>query len=227
VEREEEEKDEGEDPDDYLETRLARYDRWVKEGKIPYSSKVVPIQKSIEMMQWILPNKQVTMILRNAQSIAVAGCICRAHYQRCDNPLDVCLRLDQAADSCVSRGKGRYLSFEEACEILQKAGENGLVHMTVYNPEQQIYAICSCCSCCCHEFQYIQKYGRRDLVVRSEYVVSTDPDACTGCKTCLERCPFQARVEENGIVKEDPDACYGCGLCITICPEEAITLQPR
>ena len=227
MEREEEEKDEGEAHDDYLETRLARYDKWVKEGKIPYSSKVVPVQKSIEVVQWILPKEQVTEILRQARSVAVTDCICRAHYKRCDNPIEVCLRLNQAADSCVAHGKGRYVTLEEACEILQKADERGLVHMTVYTPEQQIYAVCSCCSCCCHEFQYIQKYGRRDLVARSEYIVYTDPDACTGCKTCLDRCPFRARIEEKNIVKDDPESCYGCGLCITTCPEGAITLEPR
>ncbi len=127
----------------------------------------------------------------------------------------------------MKRGKGRYITKDEALQVLGEADQRGLVHMAVHDPEQQIYATCSCCSCCCHEFRYLQTYGRRDLVARSDYAAQTSPDACTGCNECLDRCPFHARFKKGGVIVEDPDACYGCGLCVTICPSNAITMRRR
>ncbi|MEW5721872.1 MAG: 4Fe-4S binding protein [Thermodesulfobacteriota bacterium] len=55
----------------------------------------------------------------------------------------------------------------------------------------------------------------------------TDPDECTGCGVCVDRCPFGARrLEENGLIYE-PERCYGCGLCVTTCPTGAAVLAER
>ena len=53
-------KDNRKNPKDfYLEERLKRSERWKKEGKIPNSSKVIPIQAAFSPKQWILPTEQV------------------------------------------------------------------------------------------------------------------------------------------------------------------------
>ncbi len=213
--------------DSFLEERLAKYDGWYREGKIPFSSKVIPVRESIEGKQWVLPTGQVLEFLRNARSFAVTHCICRSHYGRCDNPTEVCFLINDAADAEVAQSTARRLSLEEAERLLRHADERGLVHLTVYNPHQYVYAICICCSCCCHDLQFLQKHGRADLVTRSEYVARTDMDACTHCGDCIDRCVFGARVWENGQMRYDASACYGCGLCVTICPAEAIVMQQR
>ena len=213
--------------DDFLEDRLARYDKWYREGKIPFSSKVIPVRESIEAKQWVVPTEQVLEFLRNARSFALVDCDCRSHYGRCDNPIETCFQINDAADRCVAEGTGRRVSLEEAERVLRQADECGLIHLTVYNADQYVYAICSCCQCCCHDLQFLQKHGRADLVIHSEYVARTDVDACIYCGDCIERCVFEARVLENAQMRYDASACYGCGLCVTVCPAEATTMERR
>ena len=50
--------------DDFLQDRLARYDRWYREGKIPFSSRVIPVRESIKAQQWVVPTEQVLELLR-------------------------------------------------------------------------------------------------------------------------------------------------------------------
>jgi hypothetical protein len=49
--------------DEELEKRLHTYDGWVKEKKIPYSSKVIPVNQSLKFLQWVLPTQQALEIL--------------------------------------------------------------------------------------------------------------------------------------------------------------------
>jgi Pyruvate/2-oxoacid:ferredoxin oxidoreductase delta subunit len=213
--------------DDFVTDRLARYDKWYREGKIPFSSRVIPVRESIEGKQWIVPTEQVLELLRNARSFVLTDCDCRSHYQRCDNPVETCFLINDVADRYLEEGTGRRVSLEEAERILRQADECGLIHLTIYNADQYAYAICSCCSCCCHDLQFLQKHGRADLVVRSEYVAQTDKNACIHCGDCIERCVFEARVWEADQMRYDADACYGCGLCVTVCPAEATVMERR
>jgi hypothetical protein len=76
--------------DEHLLTILDKYDSWMREGKIPYAGKVLPVPEAFRMGQWILPTQQAIEILRNARSFALADCTCRSHYRRCTHPLDTC-----------------------------------------------------------------------------------------------------------------------------------------
>lgn len=73
--------------DDFLKERIEKYDRWLGEGKISFSSKVIPVGQSLEGKQWVLPTEQALNIVRNASTVALKKCLCREHYSRCDNPL--------------------------------------------------------------------------------------------------------------------------------------------
>jgi NAD-dependent dihydropyrimidine dehydrogenase PreA subunit len=213
--------------DAFLEERLAQYDAWLREGRIPFSSKVIPIREALDVRQWVLPTEQVIEFLRSARSFALAACTCRSHYQRCDNPLEVCFLLDDAADQAVADRTARHVSLEEAMVVLRQANECGLVHLTIYEPEHAVYAVCSCCASCCHDLQFLQLYARSDLIAHSEYVAQTDVEACTQCGACVERCVFGARVWQGDHLIYDAGACYGCGLCVTVCAAGATVLTLR
>jgi uncharacterized Fe-S center protein len=213
--------------DAYLEERLTQYDAWLREGRIPFSSKVIPIREALDVRQWVLPTEQVIEFLRSARSFALTACTCRSHYQRCDNPLEVCFLLDDAADQAVADRTARPVSLEEATVVLCQANERGLVHLTIYEPEHRVGAVCSCCSCCCHDLQFLQIYGRSDLIAHSEYVAQTDLETCTQCGTCVERCRFGARVWQGDRLSYDAGVCYGCGLCVTVCAAGATVLTLR
>jgi len=213
--------------DAYLEERLTQYDAWLREGRIPFSSKVIPIGEALDVRQWVLPTEQVIEFLRGARSLALTECTCRSHYQHCDNPLEVCFLLDDAADQAVADRTARPVPLEEAAVVLHQANEHGLVHLTIYEPEHTVYAVCSCCACCCHDLQFLQLYGRGDLVAHSEYVAQTDVETCTQCGACVERCVFGARVWQGDRLSYDAGACYGCGLCVTVCAAGATVLTLR
>jgi ferredoxin len=213
--------------DQFLEERLARFDKWIQEGKIPTSSKVIPLQESLSGLQWILPTQQVVEILRNLRSLALANCECRTRYNRCDNPREICILTNDAADQWVAQGRARYIALEEAKERLKLAREHGLVHLTFYNPNQYIYALCSCCECCCHDLQFLKKYQRPDLIARADYVAEVDTSSCIRCGACVKRCIFGAQENDGEAVVFHQDKCYGCGVCVTTCPTGAIGMRLR
>lgn len=214
-----------EERDEELEKRMHTFDGWVTEGKIPSSSKVIPVQQSLGALQWVLPTQQVLEILRNSRSFALAKCLCRTKHKRCDNPLEVCFYTNDVADKMVEKGSARRVSVQEAVEALKLANECGLVHLTIYNPGQHVYALCSCCECCCHDIEFINKLGRPDLVARADYVAVVDTDACIQCGACMERCIFGAQRGESGAVVFHQDKCYGCGLCVSTCVSDAIQME--
>lgn len=211
----------------FLGERLERADRRIQEGKIPFSSKVVPVNESLSTQQWVLPTEQVIEILRNARSFALTRCECREHYQRCENPLDVCFLINDEADKYVAEGRAHHISVEKAVDVLRQANEKGLVHLTIYNPEQYVFAVCSCCACCCHDLQFLRNFGRGDLIAHSEYIAHTDMDVCANCGNCVERCVFGARVWENEQMIYNADSCYGCGLCVSVCSTAATVMHRR
>jgi len=213
--------------DDWLKERLHQYDEWLADRRIPFTSKVVPVTQSLEKKQWVLPTEQVFCFLKDARSFSVAPCVCRTHYKRCDNPIDICFFLNDVSDKLVEKGYARRISIDEMADKLHLANEYGLVHLTLYNPKQYPYAICSCCSCCCHDLQLLLNYDRNDLVARSEYIAVWDEELCSNCGLCVDRCVFEARTMEKGEIKYRPDKCYGCGLCVTVCPSDAIRLERK
>ena len=50
-----------------------------------------------------------------------------------------------------------------------------------------------------------------------------DQELCTGCEVCLDVCPTEAIVIENGKAKILEDDCSNCRACECECPVEAIS----
>lgn len=213
--------------DEYLDKRIDTFDGWMQEGKIPVSSKIIPVKQSLSGMQWVLPSEQAREILRNARSYALAHCDCRKRYSRCDNPTEVCFYLNDVADKKVADGCARRVTLEEAEERLLLANEHGLIHLTIYNPEQHVYALCSCCSCCCHDIAFMKLYKRPDMVAHSDYIAVTDMEKCLNCGVCEQRCVFEARTMVDDEMRYDETKCFGCGLCVTSCSTGATGMLLR
>jgi ferredoxin len=213
--------------DEWLQKYIDKYDRLLSEKKISFSSQVIPVNESLPQAQQVLPTMQVEEILRGAELITLAKCICRLKYHHCDKPLEVCFVLNAVGKKWIEDGYAREVSLDEALEVITLANKNGLVHLTLYMPDHQLFALCSCCSCCCHDLQLLLSYGKDYITVKSDYVAMDDPEKCSDCGTCIERCGFKARSFENEKMVFDQDKCYGCGLCLTTCPEESISLRRR
>jgi hypothetical protein len=78
-------------------------DEWLDEARIAYSSRVLPIGKSLPDRQRVLPAMQVDRIIGDAGLIALTDCVCRTHYRRCDKPVSVCLLLDEFGQMFIGR----------------------------------------------------------------------------------------------------------------------------
>lgn len=135
--------------------------------------------------------------------------------------------LNDVGDKFVSKRKARHVDLAEAADIITKANESGLVHLSLYMPDHEIFALCSCCPCCCHDLQIVKFLERKDLMVHSEYVAVTIAEDCIHCGECVERCVFGVRVFQDEKMEYNAKACVGCGLCVTICPVEATSMALR
>jgi len=138
---------------------------------------VVPIKESIGDEQWILPTEQVLGIIKSAESIALVACVCRNHYRRCTKPVEVCLLLDDYGERFIEKGIAKKISYERAMTILRVANREGLVHLSLYRPDHKLYALCSCCACCCHDLQLLIAHRQSQLVAHSDYVSLTDTES--------------------------------------------------
>jgi Pyruvate/2-oxoacid:ferredoxin oxidoreductase delta subunit len=191
-------------------------------------ARVVPVEQAAKTGdQKILDSESVKHIIDNAEVIAVTKCTCRVIAHKCDKPVEVCLQVNNAARYAIDRESGREVSKKEALEIITKAEEAGLVHITT-NTSHVDHFICNCCSCCCQTLPLVISEGLK-LNDPSRFEARIDQATCTACGTCMERCFFGAISETANndgetVVEVITDKCLGCGLCHVTCPEEAITL---
>ena len=213
--------------DEFLQKYLNRYETWHKEGTVSYSSQVIPVGTSLGGKQWILPSEQARDILRQARIIGLQKCYCRQHYSRCEKPREVCLVLNDMANTLIEKGIAHEISLSEAFDVLKNGDAHELVHLSLFMPDHQIFALCSCCPCCCHDLQLVLKYHHREMLIHADYIAVTDPDRCTVCMACVDRCVFSARESISDTMVYNPLACLGCGLCISVCAPMATVLTRR
>jgi ferredoxin len=191
----------------------------------PALQRIVPAQRALKT-EHILPYDDVKSLFLQAKWFQVRDCICRRQLdlmgeRKCDFPLKVCLSFSMV-DRPVTPTT---ISQEEALKILDEVEEIGLVH-SVSNIARGYYYVCNCCGCCCFFLTGITELGIENSVAKANYYAVVDPERCTACGICEQRCQVNAvSVEEVAIT--DLAKCIGCGLCVTGCPDEAVRLSLR
>ena len=187
-------------------------------------TRIIPVGQAVDAgNQQVLDIDSANRIVMDADTIAVTKCTCRLTAHKCDMPLEVCLQVGNAAKYTLDRGTGRAVSKEEALSILADCEEKGLVHVTM-NKAHAGHFICNCCACCCQAMPLVISEGLK-ILDPSRYVAEIDPDLCSACGTCLDRCFFSAIEEQADAMAVIAEKCMGCGLCQVTCPEDAITLK--
>jgi Fe-S-cluster-containing hydrogenase component 2 len=199
-------------------------------GHAPAVARTVPINTKIEAETQIQPYEDVRNMIERSKSFRVIECICRKERalegHACDHTLENCLNFstEENAYDYFSIG-GRIISKEEALKVLEKAGEEGLVHNAFYNVKDGHFSVCNCCPCCCAVLRGAKELGAPHIMAKSNFVAWIDQDTCSECGVCAEeRCPMDAIVEDDGTYKVLSDVCIGCGVCTVTCPTESITL---
>jgi Pyruvate/2-oxoacid:ferredoxin oxidoreductase delta subunit len=187
--------------------------------------RVIPVNVSVDQQAQILAFDDVKTLVDDSRNIAVTPCSCRVIDGACGMSLEVCMQFNKAADYAVERGTGRKLSKKEAIEMLKQCEEEGLVH--VGNNQRSVgHVICNCCSDCCLNWPSVRT-GQGKFVVPSRFLAVVDPDRCSFCEACLDRCHFDAITMEGegDTALVDAEKCMGCGVCLVTCPEEALSLE--
>lgn len=193
--------------------------------------RVLPVEEEITAQKEVLPFADLVKYVEKTQAIAVGTCFCRHHAllldenDNCGVSHKNCMAFGEMAVYAVERMNGRLVDKNEAMEILKKAEEEGLVHCTA-NTAEELAFICNCCSCHCGILRMARAVSPSSAMLTSGYFAAVDPDLCTACQTCEDRCPISAiKVEEKALVNEPQ--CIGCGLCVSTCPTQAIGLNAR
>lgn len=200
----------------------------LKESSTPLF-RILPVDENLSPEMEVMPYDQVKDLIRSQRTIAVAECICRKEKrllgEGCDHLLEVCLLFSHMARFYVENEMARFISVEEALEVLDKAEEDGLVHSPVNT--QHIMGLCNCCGCCCGLLRGITQLNMHPSeLVRSDFYCVCDSDLCSGCEDCLERCHVNA-ITVDDVAVVDKERCIGCGLCVSTCPTGAMSLVAK
>ena len=160
---------------------------------------VIPVEKAISMENESIDIEHISYWLKRYEGhIGASMCSCR--YGRklldegcADDPELWCIGVGDMADYVVETNKGgRYITREEALDILKKAEENGFVHqITNIDGENKIFGICNCNVQICNALRTSQLFNTPNLS-RSAYTAEVERDKCVACGKCVETCPAGA-----------------------------------
>ena len=192
------------------------------------------INEDIEVpTELILPTQKVEELIEKFDDISVGHCFCRHHRDLLGKPCkhtnlrENCFTFGKSAKYIAEQGFGRSISKEEALEIMKKSEDDGLVHKA-FHPHSDITkeetSICNCCKDCCGTLEW-WRMGIVALINSTNFLSQVDSDLCSGCGTCVEKCPVDAiELNDSDIAEVNAEYCIGCGVCAHFCPENAITL---
>jgi len=194
--------------------------------------RVITVDRTIEPENIVHTYDQVQTYIEKYEPIAVGTCYCRhSAVLRGEDihgmPNEVCMQFGTVAQFSVDRLNARKVTKKEAREILDRAEEAGLIHLS-QNMTEDIDFICNCDRWHCTPVTQALSMPKPSLIINSGFEPSFDPDICTACETCIERCPAEALTMGPIDVPEvNLDRCFGCAVCATGCPSEAIVMKNK
>lgn len=226
----------------------------------------IPINKSLETADSeTLPRKVFQHFFNKASNIyLLSRCPCRV-YQGCEEhdhsigciqlgddtlkikgtPLDIALSrglpgMEKLAESLPPKEElGRFITNDEALEVLNKAMDDGLMPLLGKIEEESLgygfqqtghfMSMCFCCSCCCVNVK-AAKYASVDsklqhVLHRMDGVTVEIVDKnCNGCELCIPECNWNSMemVGDKAVINQD--SCLGCGRCEEACDYDAINI---
>lgn len=160
---------------------------------------VIPVEKAIESVNQSIDIEHISHWMKKYEGkYAASPCSCRmavkTYDEGCaDDPEDWCIAVGDMADYVVETQKGgRYITYDEAMDILKRAEDNGFVHqITNIDGENKIFAICNCNVNVCYALRTSQLFNTPNMS-RSAYVAKVTKEDCVACGRCVEYCPAGA-----------------------------------
>jgi len=198
----------------------------------PKFHRVIPVMETVRNDMSIEPFESAASIIEGAQAWGVLDCICRVQKKLigdpCSHPVDVCMAFSQRPGAFDGNPVIMAVTKEQAYATLQRAADAGLVH-SVSNSQDGHDYICNCCTCSCGILRGIAETGIANVIARSAFVNTVDPEQCAGCEICVDYCQFGALSlrPEDLFIQISEAKCVGCGVCVPNCPENALSLVRR
>jgi ferredoxin len=213
------------DMNEYFEDALGKT---IQTFKTPVM-RTIPVNREVAVQWPIASYEDAFNILEGQKTMAIVPCICRTWMkhaeQGCDKPVETCFMFGSHAHYYVENGMGRYIDIEEGREILKRNEEVGLV-IQPFN-SQKVGGMCSCCGDCCGMLRSLKKQPSPAAAVQSNYYAQVNPDVCSACETCIDRCQMDAIEIVDDAAVVDLNRCIGCGLCVTTCDTGALELTKK
>ena len=189
--------------------------------------RVAPVASALDTSSPVANYNEIRTLVKDQELIALQGCICRKEQgllgKQCEYPNETCFAFGKFAQYYIDNEMGREIDKHEAIEILDLAEEAGLV-LSPSNTKNLSF-LCCCCPCCCPTIRYSNFFPKPAKLFKTYYQSHIDPETCTSCQECFERCPMEAIREGLETSEIDKDRCIGCGLCVSVCPENSISLK--
>ena len=203
-------------------------------------TRTLAYEEHIPVTSEIATYEQARTIIREAGFGAVGLCYCRhkkSHQGKtCAKgaPMEgICISLGSAARFLSRRGFAEPKSETELLEIIDRARDLRLTHVTDNIRENPSF-ICNCCRCCCELMAGVQ-LGYHDGIAKTGYTAVIDPERCDYCASCFTACNVKAIGLAKGqtfttsterFAEVRAEVCLGCGACISACEKEALRLIP-
>jgi Pyruvate/2-oxoacid:ferredoxin oxidoreductase delta subunit len=192
-------------------------------------TRVITVDALVQADNQVHIYDQVQTYIDQSDHIAVTICYCRhAAFLRGEDiygmPNDVCMQFGPMAQYAIDRLGARKVSKQEAREVLNRAEEAGLIHMS-QNMTEGISFLCNCDRWHCGAVLSALAKSKPGLFFNSGFEPRFDPDLCSACGACIDRCPPVAlTLEDDGPPQVNLDRCFGCAVCATGCPSQAISM---
>jgi NADPH-dependent glutamate synthase beta subunit-like oxidoreductase len=158
---------------------------------------VIPVEKAIDARSESADVEHLSHWLKKYDKYSLGVCSCRKMHRMLGNGSgdiegNCCIGVGDMAEYQVETGKGRYATYEEVVEVLERAERNGFVHqITNIDGKDKIIGICNCSPVDCNALRISQYYNTPNAN-RSAYRAHVDKEKCVACGKCVEVCPMGA-----------------------------------
>ena len=170
---------------------------------------VIPVEKAIEAESQSVSVEHLSHWLEKYDTFCSMVCACRkAQRIRGEGVGDIeghmCIGVGDIAEFLVTSGKdARYITREEAMDIIMRAGRKGYVHqITNLDGPNRIVGICNCSPGSCYGLRTSQLFNTPNMS-RSAYRAHVDAEKCVACGKCVEVCPAGAAKLGQKLCRKD------------------------
>lgn len=170
----------------------------VPQGGAGIGMHVIPVEKAIDTSSQSVSVEHLSHWLQKYDKFCSMVCACRkAQRVRGEGVGDIeghmCIGVGDIAEFLVETGKdAKYITREQAMEIIERAERKGYVHqITNLDGPNRIVGICNCSPGSCYGLRTSQLFNTPNMS-RSAYVAHVDAEKCVACGKCVEVCPSGA-----------------------------------